>query len=111
VLSPIASLNTPLCSQRKNLSLYNAQKTSHPLENNTSWQIFWFKLVNEWGGGIHWCKGFVPLGCGGHSYTQYAHDHSSLSKSHWHRAWFLVSGTITFHWRAASALEICNYSR
>lgn len=51
VLSPIASLNTPLCSQRKNLSLYNAQKTSHPLENNTSWQTFLFKLMNELGGG------------------------------------------------------------
>ncbi len=48
-------------------------------------------------------KGFFPLGC---------YDHSSLMESHLHRALFLVTGTVPFHFhcRAASGLKISSFS-
>jgi hypothetical protein len=35
-------------------------------------------------------------------------DHRSLMERHWHRALFLTAKAISFHWRAANALKICN---
>lgn len=48
-------------------------------------------------------KAFFPLGC---------YDHSSLMESHLHRALFLVTGTVPFHFhcRAASGLKISSLS-